>query len=202
MISAPIFGHEGVAAHLETALASGRLHHAYLLAAGWQYQPGSICAAALLGRGEALLAGEAHRFYGAKDHRRSQNRQDAGEITRDQVSNVLEFLGKLALSPRKIVLIDAIDDLNVSAANSSKWLEEPRPGTLILAVCHRPGLCPRSPPLCTAQLSGRGRISPNLPALTPAIPKRFCVERRVPGCPPADDLIWRRAQHLHAIVGS
>ena len=50
------------------------------------------------------------------------------EITRDQVSEVLEFLGKFsALSERKVVLIDAIDDLNVSAANSLlKWLEEPR----------------------------------------------------------------------------
>ena len=141
-----IIGHNANQAHLETALASGRLHHAYLLAGQQGLGKASLAKGLLpnlLGEGsQVLLAADAHPDFKVltliADPKTGKMRS---EITRDQVTEVLAFLGKFsALSPRKVVLIDAIDDLNVSAANSLlKWLEEPRPGTSILAVCHRPG---------------------------------------------------------------
>ena len=141
-----IIGHDANITHLETALTSGRLHHAYLLAGQQGLGKASLARALLprlLGEGsEPLLDAEAHPDFKELtiiDDPKTGKRRS--EITRDQVSEVLNFLGKFsAISARKVVLIDAIDDLNVSAANSLlKWLEEPRPGTCILAVCHRPG---------------------------------------------------------------
>jgi DNA polymerase-3 subunit delta' len=62
-------------------------------------------------------------------------------ITVNQVRELGEFLGlTTALSPWRVVVIDTIDDLEGSAANSLlKMLEEPPPNTLFFIVSHAPG---------------------------------------------------------------
>ena len=65
----------------------------------------------------------------------------ARSITVDQVRGLQPlFATTPSLSPRRVVLIDAIDDLERSAANALlKNLEEPPAGTIFLLVSHAPG---------------------------------------------------------------
>ena len=149
-----IVGHESQYQHMEAALRSGRLHHAYLFSGPRGLGKAGFAETllpALLGRGEGpkpetLLASGAHpdfmRLALEADPKTGKMRS---EITRDQVQRLLEFLTKhAALAQRKVVLIDSADDLNVNAANNLlKWLEEPRPRTCLLLISHRPdGLLP------------------------------------------------------------
>jgi len=145
-MSPQLYGHEAPTAQLQSALSNGRLHHAYLLAGPKGLGKSAFARAwvpKLLEGGDqsdALLASGAHPDFMTlaleQDPKTGKQRRD---ITRDQVERLLEFLGKHAvLSKRKIVLIDAADDLNVNAANNLlKWLEEPRPHTCLLLIAHR-----------------------------------------------------------------
>lgn len=149
-----IYGHEAHRRHMETALTSGRLHHAYLLSGPKGLGKAGFAETilpALLGRAEgpepdALLASGAHPdFMRLEIEADPKTGKMRSEITRDQVEKLLDFLIKhAALAQRKVVLIDAADDLNVNAANNLlKWLEEPRPNTCLLLISHRPdGLLP------------------------------------------------------------
>ncbi len=69
------------------------------------------------------------------------NKGDNREIAIDQVKLVHEFLQKSPLIPGwRVILIDAIDDLNRFGANSLlKILEEPPQKTLILMISHHLG---------------------------------------------------------------
>lgn len=70
---------------------------------------------------------------------------DKGNLNRnikvDQIRELGEFLSlSAALSPWRIVVIDAVDDLEPSGANALlKMLEEPPPNTLFFLVSHAPG---------------------------------------------------------------
>ncbi|SFD84150.1 DNA polymerase III subunit delta' [Roseivivax sediminis] len=60
-----------------------------------------------------------------------------------RVQEVRDLKRRMALSSadggRRVILVDAVDDLNVSAANALlKLLEEPPANTVLLLVCHRP----------------------------------------------------------------
>jgi DNA polymerase-3 subunit delta' len=65
----------------------------------------------------------------------------ARNITVKQVRELAELLGATPfLSPWRVVVIDAIDDLERSAANALlKMLEEPPPNSVFLLVSHAPG---------------------------------------------------------------
>jgi DNA polymerase-3 subunit delta' len=65
----------------------------------------------------------------------------ARNITVAQVRELGEFMGlTAALSDWRVVVFDALDDLEPSAANALlKMLEEPPPNTLFLLVTHAPG---------------------------------------------------------------
>lgn len=71
--------------------------------------------------------------------------RDSGELARnisvDQVRSLQRLLGNApSLSDRRVVIIDAADDLERGAANALlKNLEEPPAGTLFLLVSHAPG---------------------------------------------------------------
>lgn len=65
----------------------------------------------------------------------------ARSITIDQVRDLIGKFGlKPALSTRRIVIIDSVDDLERSGANGLlKGLEEPPSGTIFLLLSHSPG---------------------------------------------------------------
>ena len=144
-----IFGHHTQYEHLKTALENDKLHHAYLFAgprgigkAGFARE----MACEFLGQSSAgdtaqLLASGAHPdFMRLEIEADPKTGKMRNEITRTQVEQLLDFLTKhVVLAQRKVVLIDAIDDLNINAANNLlKWLEEPRAKTCLLLISHRP----------------------------------------------------------------
>ena len=154
--------HEQVA-NFRDALASGRLHHAWLLTGS----QGVGKAGFALNAARRLLADAAGPAVDAPDldvpeehavarymaagshpdfrHLERLPRDASGELARSiTVAQVRALQGLFATTPslseRRVVLIDSIDDLERSAANALlKNLEEPPAGTLFLLVSHAPG---------------------------------------------------------------
>lgn len=151
-----------VAAFLDAA-RSGRMHHAWLLAgpqgvgkAGFAHAAARWLLADAAGPAVAkdrlnvpddhpvasLLDAGSHPDFKLLERLPRPNSEDlARSITVDQVRGLQPlFATTPSLSPRRVVLIDAIDDLERSAANALlKNLEEPPAGTIFLLVSHAPG---------------------------------------------------------------
>ena len=94
----------------------------------------------------ALLASGAHPDYREMKRQPKDADKPDGELGRsikiDQVRALQPMLAtKPALSGRRVILIDAIDDLERPGASNAllKNLEEPPAGTIFLLVSHAPG---------------------------------------------------------------
>lgn len=145
------------------AMAQGRMHHAWLLA-GPMGTGKALFAEAAAARylaeasghpvdGAAFVPAADHptmRLIAAgshPDHRRLARlpRDKGGDLARnitvDQVRGLQPFFAVTpSLSPRRAIVIDAIDDLEPPAANALlKNLEEPPADTLFLLVSHASG---------------------------------------------------------------
>lgn len=139
-----VLGHQSVESRFAEALASGRLHHAWLLH-GMKGIGKAVLAEKLAAR---LLCehhtdcGECHacRMLSAGSHPDMHHvslLEEKRDINIDQVRDVLEFLSLSgAESERRVVILDDAERLNGQAANALlKGLEEPSPGSLLLIVC-------------------------------------------------------------------
>ncbi|HVQ08749.1 MAG TPA: DNA polymerase III subunit delta' [Allosphingosinicella sp.] len=157
----PLHGHDNAIAAFRAALDQGRLHHAWLLA-GPEGVGKALFAdkAALLmlaqGAGpvdeQGLDLPDDHptaRLVAAGSHpdvmrlerlTKESGTELARSISVDQVRGLQRLFATTAsMSPRRAVVIDAIDDLERNAANALlKNLEEPPPDTLFLLVSHSP----------------------------------------------------------------
>jgi DNA polymerase III subunit delta' len=161
-----LLGNETARDALSAAMASGALHHAWLIAGPEGVGKGSfarIAAARMLAEAAEphklasgwtvpettqtahLLAAGAHPDYRALV-RLPKDPDKPGEalarsITIGQVRALQAmFATKPALSARRVIVIDAIDDLERAGANALlKSLEEPPQGTIFLLVSHAPG---------------------------------------------------------------
>jgi DNA polymerase-3 subunit delta' len=158
-----IVGQDKAVAQFAAAWATGKLHHAWLLAgprgvgkATFAHQAARRVLAD--GAGPAVqLSGIASpdehpivKLVEAGSHpdmrwlERLTN-EKTGNVNRnikvDQVRELGEFMGMTAaLSPWRVAVIDSVDDLEASAANALlKMLEEPPPNTLFFLVSHAPG---------------------------------------------------------------
>ncbi|HEV7659127.1 MAG TPA: AAA family ATPase [Allosphingosinicella sp.] len=158
----PLHGHGPEVAAFRAALDQSRLHHAWLLA-GPEGVGKALFAdkAALLmlasGAGPAVEGSgldvpDDHpmaRLAAAGSHpdlmrlerlTKESGTELARSISVDQVRGLQRLFATTAsMSPRRAVVIDAIDDLERNAANALlKNLEEPPPDTLFLLVSHSP----------------------------------------------------------------
>ena len=141
------------------ALERGRMHHAWLLVG-----PEGVGKATFAYRAARRLLGAApdpaHGLLGA-DPEHPVSRQVAARsnpdllvlerldedgrarksIPVDEARRLPEFFAKSpAVSPWRVAIIDAADDLNANAANAVlKTLEEPPPRGVLFLVCHAPG---------------------------------------------------------------
>lgn len=161
----PLVGNERAREALTRAVNTGPLHHAWLLAGPEGVGKGMFARAAAL----RMLAQAAdptlppgidvpanHRIahlFAAGSHpdyrelaRLPKDADKPGEnlarsITIDQVRGLQRlFTTKPSLSQRRVILIDAVDDLERAGANALlKNLEEPPAGTVFLLVSHAPG---------------------------------------------------------------
>ena len=154
----PLIGHAAAVATLREAAIGNRLHHAWLIAGPEGVGKARFAEAAALwllaGAGSDGLAVEAEhpvaRLIAAGSHpdfkrleRLTKERSDdrARSISIDHVRALQPlFATTPSLSPRRVVIIDAIDDLERAGANALlKNLEEPPAGTTFLLVSHAPG---------------------------------------------------------------
>ena len=150
---------EAPARAFEDALDRGRLHHAWLLTG-----PQGIGKASFAYRSARHLLGARHhpasgslgqasddpvsRMVSAQSHpdlmvleRHVEGAAARKSIPVDEARRLPEFFSKApALSPYRVAIIDAADDLNVNAANAVlKTLEEPSERGVLLLVSHAPG---------------------------------------------------------------
>lgn len=156
-------GHDDNIAAIRTAASAGRLHHAWLLAGPEGVGKGLFARAAATwlladaagpppgGTGfdvdpghriAALIAAGSHPDLRIVERLfRDKTNDHARNITIDQVralNGVFATTG--SMSPRRIAIIDAIDDLEPKAANALlKSLEEPPTDGLFFLVSHAPG---------------------------------------------------------------
>ncbi len=123
---------------------SGKLHHAWLL----QGEPGigkrllaEAFAIKLLGdtpQHQRLFEQQAHPDCKIIDR---QQATKTGVLSVDTIRQVTPFLRETrALSPYRVLIIDALDNLNRNAANAAlKLVEEPQPNTVMLLINHAKG---------------------------------------------------------------
>jgi DNA polymerase-3 subunit delta' len=161
-----LIGNESARDALAAAMASGALHHAWLIAGPEGVGKGAfarIAAARMLAEASEpqklgpgwevpettqtahLIAAGAHPDYRElvrlpKDAAKPDEAL-ARSITIAQVRSLQPlFATKPSLSSRRVVVIDSIDDLERGGANALlKNLEEPPAGTIFLLVSHAPG---------------------------------------------------------------
>jgi DNA polymerase-3 subunit delta' len=155
-----LFGHEEAIAAFRDGIASGRLHHAWLISG-----PQGIGKALFANKAAARLLADAAgpkvdlpgldvpdehptaRLIEAGSHPDLMRlerlaREESGELARnitvDQVRSLQRlFVTTSSLSPWRAVVIDSVDDLERGAANALlKNLEEPPPHSLFLLVSH------------------------------------------------------------------
>ncbi|GIX12821.1 MAG: DNA polymerase III subunit delta' [Paracoccaceae bacterium] len=154
--TAELYGQAAAADAFLAARAGGRMHHAWLLSG-----PRGVGKATLAWRiARAVLAGSP-TLHMPPDHpvfrrvaalseprlalvRRGVNPATGrlrGEITVDEVRRLRDFLQMSAAEGGwRVVIVDAAEEMNPSAANALlKLLEEPPARVLFLLVSHRPG---------------------------------------------------------------
>lgn len=159
----PLHGHDAAVAFFRESLDAGRLHHAWLLAGPEGIGKALFAEKAALrvlaqGQGAVEAPGlevpdshPAAKLVAAGSHpdlmkleRLVKETSSTGELARsisvDQVRSLQRLFSTTAsLSPWRVVIIDAIDDLERNAANALlKNLEEPPPHSLFLLVSHAP----------------------------------------------------------------
>lgn len=160
---AAMIGHQSAETAFLEAWKAGRLHHAWLLAGPQGMGKAAFASRAArfllahgpAGEGSALSLDDigdlsANRLFEAGNHpeilflsrqAKEKSKDIARSISIDQVRQMIRRLQmSLSLGSWRVIIIDAVDDLEASGANALlKTLEEPPAKTLFLLVSHSPG---------------------------------------------------------------
>jgi len=158
-----MIGHQDATSAFLEAWQGGRLHHAWLLAGPQGMGKGAFAARVArflvthgkAGGGQAVTLddvgdGAAARLVDAGNHPeilsltrqpKDKSKDLARNITIDQVRQMIRRLHlSLSLGDWRVIIVDAVDDLENDGANALlKTLEEPPAQTLFLLVSHSPG---------------------------------------------------------------
>lgn len=149
-------GNEAARRAFEAAVTGGAMHHAWLLAGPQGIGKGSFAREAAIDllarasgefgteRTRALVEAGSHPDFRVLERLPKDGKPDADlarSVTIAQVRALQPlFATTPSLGPRRVVLIDAIDDLERAGANALlKNLEEPPAGTVFLLISHAPG---------------------------------------------------------------
>jgi DNA polymerase-3 subunit delta' len=145
--NAKLFGHSETYQHLLQQLDKGRMHHALLLNGPKGIGKATLAyhlAADILARGDdrQFIAGKVAKgshpdLYMLSPDKEETERKEA-IISVQQVRKLRELSRLTPVeSAHKVIIIDAIDDMNTQAANALlKILEEPPQGTYFILLCH------------------------------------------------------------------
>lgn len=151
-----LVGHDAAWREWRSAMASPRMHHAWILSGLEGLGKGQFARAAaaelIAEPGLPQPPVEMHPDILIPEHppenkEEAKKREDGGEYKRkrsipiDEIRQLTQRLHtRPTLGSRRVVIIDPADDLERSAANALlKALEEPPAGTFFLLVTHRPG---------------------------------------------------------------
>jgi len=149
-----LIGHEEPWREWRSAMGSGRMHHAWILAGrqGLGKATFALAAARELVAEPGMAQPEFHPDIIVVDHLPTNDDEAAKKaegkpystkrnITVDQVRQLQHRLvTRPTLGSRRAIIIDPADDMEKSAVNALlKSLEEPPVGTFFLLVSHRPG---------------------------------------------------------------
>lgn len=151
----PVYGHDAARHAILDAATSGRLHHAWILSGPQGIGKASLArelALILLASEEDvgrvapshaaahLFAAGTHPDYAELARLEKDNGDLARNISVDQVRGLGRLLGTApSLSRRRVILIDAADDMERGAANALlKSLEEPPRDVVFLLISHAP----------------------------------------------------------------
>ena len=161
-----LLGHHDAQATLAAAIASARMHHAWLITGPDGIGKATLAyrfARRLLARRTGLASDQAplaldpadpvFRRVAGGSHadllsiERGINERTKRMRTQIPVDDIRRVAGFLALTPAeggwRVVIIDGAEDLNTAAANALlKTLEEPPPRAVILLTCSAPGRLP------------------------------------------------------------
>jgi len=156
-------GHDAAGKAFLEAWHSGRLHHAWLLAGPQGMGKGAFAArvarflvthghggkddaislddAGDHAAGKLVEAGNHPEIIALTRQPKDKSKDLARNITIDQVRGVIRRLHlSLSLGEWRVIIVDAVDDLETDGANALlKTLEEPPAKTLFLLVSHSPG---------------------------------------------------------------
>ncbi len=154
MTGPALIGHDEPWAEWRAALASGRMHHGWILAGreGIGKAAFAVAAARELVAEPGVPQPAAHPDILLLDHLPANDAEEAKRadgkpfavkrnITIDQIRQLQRRLTtRPTLGQRRAVIIDPADDMEKGAVNALlKSLEEPPVGTFFLLVAHRPG---------------------------------------------------------------
>jgi DNA polymerase III subunit delta' len=146
-----LYGLDPQIAAFHAAMAGERLHHAWLLAGPRGVGKGSFAdfAARLLlnasdpgSQGAHLIEAGSHPDFRRLERLPNEKTGNlARNITVDQVRQLRAlFATGTAITDRRVIIVDSIDDMERGAANALlKSLEEPPASTIFLLVSHQPG---------------------------------------------------------------
>ncbi|MFB0491429.1 DNA polymerase-3 subunit delta' [Methylobacterium sp. OAE515] len=156
-----LVGHAAAADAFASAIAAGRLHHAWLIGGApgigkatlayrvarrlLAYPAGGGPAGLAVPAGDAVLgkvAGLSHpNLVVLRRHRVAGAKALPTKISVDMVRRALDLFATTAAdSGWRVCILDSAEDLNANAANALlKVLEEPPPRALFLILSHQPG---------------------------------------------------------------
>jgi DNA polymerase-3 subunit delta' len=158
-----VIGHADAEQAFLEAWQAGRLHHAWLLAGpqgmgkggfaervarflvthgrGGDGQPVGLDDPGDSAAGKLVEAGNHPEIIHLTRQAKDKGKELARNITIDQVRGVIRRLHlSLSLGDWRVIVVDAVDDLETDGANALlKTLEEPPAQTLFLLVSHSPG---------------------------------------------------------------
>jgi DNA polymerase III subunit delta' len=146
-----LYGLDAQIAAFHAAMAGDRMHHAWLLAGPRSVGKGSFAdfAARLLlnasdpaSQGAHLIEAGSHPDFRRLERLPNEKTGNlARNITVDQVRHLRAlFATGTAITDRRVIIVDSIDDMERGAANALlKSLEEPPASTIFLLVSHQPG---------------------------------------------------------------
>lgn len=143
-----LIGFERTTTAVSQLLASRRPPHAILLTGPQGIGKATFAsdlATRLLASPDAdaarLMAQQAHPDFRRLMREERKDGKLAQAITVEQVRGALEFAGKTSsIAAKRVILIDAMEDMNRNAANALlKALEEPPAAVTFLCVTHAPG---------------------------------------------------------------
>jgi DNA polymerase III subunit delta' len=178
-----LHGLDSQIASFRTAMSGERMHHAWLLAGPRGVGKGSFAdfgARLLLNAEDAnsqsakLIDAGSHPDFRRLERLPNEKTGNlARNITVDQVRHLRAlFATGTAISDRRVVIVDSIDDMERGAANALlKSLEEPPASTIFLLVSHQPGrLLPTVRSRCRTLMFGALDFAAMTSVLTAQLP--------------------------------